>query len=77
MDNIDLLGPRDFDLDRPCYPVSELLREKKVPWGRTKFYEKVKSGDISIVRDGNRSFVMTPVLVELFKKLMAAGQKAA
>jgi hypothetical protein len=75
MDDLDALTPKDFGLDRPIYPVSDLLREKKVPWGRTTFYEKVKTGEIELARSGNRSFVTTPVLVKLLKKLMASGSK--
>lgn len=59
--------------------MSELLREKKFPGGRTKFYELLKQGEIELTKVGSRSIVMTPVLVNYFKKLMATppNQKAA
>jgi hypothetical protein len=62
---------KDFGPDRPAYPVSELPREKKFPGGRTKFYELVKQGEIELTKAGSRSIVITPVLVNYFKKLMA------
>jgi hypothetical protein len=79
MTDIEGLTAADFGLDRPAYPVHELLSAKLVPYGRTKFYEKVKAGEIEVVKDGAQSLVMTPVLVKLFKKLMAdsAADKAA
>jgi hypothetical protein len=73
MDNLDALTARDFGLDRPAYPVSELLREKKFPGGRTFFYEQVKRGEIELAKAGSRSIVMTPVLVNYLKKLMATS----
>jgi hypothetical protein len=79
MEDLDSLGALDFNLDRPAYTVSDLLREKKFPGGRTKFYDEVKRGEIALVRSGGQSIVMTPVLVNYYKRLMkisAAGRKA-
>jgi hypothetical protein len=47
--------------------------------GRTKFYELLKQGEIELTKAGTRSIVMTPVLVNYFKKLMATppNRKAA
>jgi hypothetical protein len=74
MEDLDALTPKDFGLDRPAYPVSELLRERKFPGGRTFFYECVKRGEIELAKSGSRSIVMTPVLVNYLKRLMASGR---
>ncbi len=68
-------GPADYGLTKAAYPVSEAREHAGL--SHSRFYEKVKAGEIKMVKDGARSFVQTPDLVDYLNRRAAALSVAA
>ena len=62
------MNPKDFGLDKPIYPIGELI-EKRVIGGRTTTYSEVKRGRLKVVKRGKSTLVLTPDLVAYLNSL--------
>lgn len=76
MNDTEELTPETLGLKRPAYRLSHAIRDGILPWGKTKTYEKINSGDLVVLKDGNQTIVTAPAIVKVYKKLMASRKVA-